>query len=278
MNMIENSKETLSEKTKNIDNKNTPIIASNYFGQFNLDADNDMIIGSNNHDHFIGDKGNDTFIGNDGADSIWGLEGADILLGGNKKDYIEGNAGNDYISGDADDDFLFGGNGNDLIFGGDDLIESDNEGYLDSPENKFNTGNDHIFGGDGDDAISSGKGNDFLDGGKGNDRYNFYSGDGANIITEITENNNTLIFHDHFLGNLTFDRHGSHLLITSKLKGDNLRVLVKDQLSQDGPKIKWLETKPLRDTGSANFRIKLPNIVAERTQDFGEITDNDILD
>ncbi|WP_145513519.1 calcium-binding protein [Yersinia massiliensis] len=278
MKTTENTEMTLVEKLIKENNRNMTITRSNYLCQLNLCDDNDMIIGSNTNDQLVGGKGNDTIIGKDGADSILGGEGADILLGGDHKDFIVGNAGNDYISGGADNDFLFGGNGNDLIFGGDgdDLIESDNEEYLDNPINKTNIGNDHVFAGEGDDTIVSGRGNDFLDGGKGDDTYRFYFGDGANIINEVAENNNTLVLYEHFLSNLSFSRHGSHMLITSKLKGDDLRILVKDQLSQDGPRINWLETKALPGNGPANLRIKIPNIFAERTQDLGEIEDYDI--
>lgn len=240
----------------------------------------DYISGGEGNDTLRGEQGNDIIEGGDGADSILGGAGIDLLQGGNQKDYIEGNAGNDYISGDADDDFLFGGEGDDLIFGGDgnDLIEGDGESYHPSPAHKNNTGNDHLFGGKGDDVIIAGKGNDFLDGGEGDDSYYFSSYDGANIINETSENNNTIRFNDHLLPELKIARHGSHLLITSKKKGDNLRVLVKDQLSENGPKIEWLVTKSVMSETESEFNIKIPDIFGERSPDLGDITDPDIAD
>ncbi|PJE89692.1 calcium-binding protein [Yersinia mollaretii] len=240
----------------------------------------DFISGGNGGDHLFGGEGNDAINGDDGADAIAGGMGADMIQGGNQKDYIEGNAGNDYISGDADNDFLFGGNNDDLIFGGDgdDLIEGDGESYYPEPEHKNNIGSDHLLGNKGNDVIIPGKGKDFLDGGEGDDHYYFSFGDGANIINEISENSNAVIFNDHLLLELKMTRHNSNLLITSKKTGDNLRVLVKDQISNNGPKIKWLITKSPPGRTESEFRIQLPNIFGERTPDLGEIEDHDIGD
>ena len=235
-------------------------------------------LGDDSNNKIAGGPGNDTIIGKGGADSIWGGEGADILLGGDHKDYIVGNVGNDYISGGGDDDLLYGGLGDDMIHGGDgnDLIESDNDKYQFLLEDKKNAGNDHVFGGDGDDIITPGRGNDFLDGGTGDDTYRFYRDDAANIINEVAEGNNKLDLAGYSFSDLEISRHGSHLLITSKLKEDNLRILVKDQLGQSGPKINWLETKALSKNDPNNFRIQIPNIFGERTQDLGEIIDDSI--
>ncbi|CNK30437.1 putative hemolysin [Yersinia mollaretii] len=240
----------------------------------------DFISGGNGGDHLFGGYGNDAIYGDDGADAISGGIGADMIQGGNHKDYIEGNAGNDYISGDADNDFLFGGNNDDLIFGGDgdDLIEGDGESYYPDPEYKNNTGNDHILGNKGDDVIIPGKGKDFMDGGEGNDVYYLSFGDGANVINEVSENSNEIIFDDHLFSELKMTRHGSNLLITSKKTGDNLRVLVKDQISDNGPKIKWLITKSPPGKIETKFKMQLSDIFGERSSDLGDIKDHDIGD
>lgn len=238
----------------------------------------DYISGGEGNDTLRGEQGNDIIEGGDGADGISGGKGRDHLTGGDQIDYIEGNEDNDYISGDGGDDQLYGGAGNDLIFGGNgnDRLDGDTD-HL-GQERHNNTGNDHIFGGKGDDVIIAGKGNDFLDGGEGDDSYHFSSYDGANIINETSENNNTIRFNDHLFNELKITRHGSHLLITSMEKGDNLRVLVKDQLSENGPKVEWLVTKSVMHETESEFNIKIPDIFGERTPDLGDITDPDIAD
>ncbi|WP_145515886.1 calcium-binding protein, partial [Yersinia aleksiciae] len=240
----------------------------------------DFISGGDGNDHLYGEHGNDIIYGDKGADSVVGGFGADLIQGGDQKDYIEGNAGNDYISGDADNDYLFGGDGDDLIFGGDgdDLLEGDAEYYTQENEENNNSGNDHLFAGNGDDTLIAGKGNDFLDGGKGDDLYYFNIGDGTNIINEISEGNNTIHFDEHLISELTMTRHGSHFLFSSRKKGDNLRVLVKDQLSENGPKIQWLVTKKNPESTEPEFRIKIPNFVSEQSPDRGDIIDPDIAD
>ncbi|WP_145520243.1 calcium-binding protein [Yersinia mollaretii] len=240
----------------------------------------DIISGGSGGDHLYGGPGHDVIHGDDGADAISGGTGADVIQGGDQKDYIEGNDGNDYISGDADNDYLFGGNDDDLIFGGDgdDLIEGDGESYYSEPEHKNNTGNDHILGNKGDDDIIPGKGNDFMDGGEGNDRYYFSFGDGANIINEISENSNSIVFDGHLISELNMARYGSNLLITSKRTADNLRVLIKDQISENGPKIQWLITKSPPGRSDPEIRMQIPNLFGERSPDLGDITDYDIVD
>ncbi|MBS0056870.1 hypothetical protein [Yersinia sp. Marseille-Q3913] len=125
--------------------------------------------------------------------------------------------------------------------------------------------------------LRGGKGNDFLDGGEGDDMYYFDYGDGANIISENSGEKNNLYFRNHLRKDLDITRHGSHLLISSNIAGDNLRVLVKDHLSDNGPKVKYLVLKSATDDSSEN-RMEFSMIVCKQYHDDGPITDYAIAD
>ncbi|CFQ32480.1 calcium-binding protein [Yersinia bercovieri] len=251
----------------------------------NAGTGNDYIVGSIQSDKISGGEGNDTIFGGDGADTISGGAGTDIIHGGDAMDYLMGDDGNDYISGDAGGEHsstgnhLFGGSGNDMIFAGDsgDQIEGDRNNPDDSGRN--NIGDDHLFGGKGNDELIGGRGNDFLAGGHGDDTYHFFVGDGVNIINEESGGNNILKFDHHFFHELKIERYGSHMLITSNKNGDNLRVLVKNQLSDKGPKTQWLATKQYPGSDSSdNFRMEIPSFFATRFPDLGQITDSKVND
>ncbi|WP_338644298.1 calcium-binding protein [Yersinia bercovieri] len=246
---------------------------------------NDYIVGSIQSDKISGEQGNDTIFWGGGADTISGGAGTDIIHGGDEMDYLMGDDGNDYISGDAGGEHfstgnhLFGGSGNDMIFAGDggDQIEGDGNNPKDNGRN--NIGDDHLFGGKGNDELIGGRGNDFLAGGHGDDTYHFFVGDGVNIINEESGGNNILKFDHHFFHELKIERYGLHMLITSNKNGDNLRVLVKNQLSDKGPKTQWLLTKQYPGSDSPdNFRMEIPKFFATRSPDLGQITDSKVND
>ena len=88
--------------------------------------------------------------GNDNDNTITGSSKADTIYGGIGKDVIRGGAGNDNIYGDKGADSLFGGNGADTLDGG--------------------------------------MGADTLTGGAGNDVFVYASGDGKDVITDYTSN------------------------------------------------------------------------------------------
>jgi hypothetical protein len=67
------------------------------------------------------------------------------------------------------------------------------------------------------------------------------------------------------------------MLITSRLEGDNLRVLIKDQLSESQPKVRSLEVKDHKNE-NAVFIIKIPDFFAKRSPDCGNITGDNIAD
>ena len=131
-----------------------------------------------------------------GNDTIYGSQYIDIISGGGKDDTIYGGAGNDKLCGGVcdspaasaltsgdDDDILYvgaydassparfaaprrftfskGGSGDDIIYGGD-----GNDTILGG------SGDDRLYGGDGDDDINGGNHADLLEGGPGNDTLN----------------------------------------------------------------------------------------------------------
>lgn len=141
-----------------------------------------------------GTDGDDELQGDSLANTIFGVGGDDIINGGDDNDYlygedgddtIHGDAGNDLIYGDLDynyrfdltdgnesytgNDYLYGDEGEDYIYGGagDDEIEGGND-------------NDYIFGENDDDTISGDDGDDYIEGGAGNDII--HGGNGNDII------------------------------------------------------------------------------------------------
>ncbi len=150
----------------------------------------DSIAGGDGDDLIFGGADQDTITSGVGDDSIDGGEGNDLIFGGTTvdQDTIQGGLGNDSIAGGAGDDLIFGGDGNDsitsgagnesiqggdgndLIFGGDNDSDTIEAGLgNDSIVGGDGTGDDLIFGGDGNDTIQTGASNESIIGGSGDD-------------------------------------------------------------------------------------------------------------
>lgn len=129
-----------------------------------------------------------TIIGGSGSNTIWGAGGNDWIGGGNGKDEIYGGAGNDTIIGNSGNDYISANEGNDYISGG--------------------SGNDTIWGGAGNDTIYGGEGNDTLFGGSGKDVFNYYSGDGNDVIADFTNNVDIL----NIIGSYTSSTKGNDVV------------------------------------------------------------------
>ncbi|QHB33417.1 calcium-binding protein [Yersinia canariae] len=186
------------------------------------------IIGGDKNDNLAGGDGNDLLQGYDSFDSLFGQDGNDILVGGK---------GNDGLAGGAGDDFLDGGEGEDELHG-------DSDSFSGFARETSWRGNDKIFGGEGNDYIEGGRNNDYLAGGHGNDMYVFSSYEGINLIVEYSGEENTISIDDYFFHELKFERFGNHLMISStEDHSNNLVVVIKDQYSIDGYKVKHLQTK-----------------------------------
>lgn len=150
-----------------------------------------------------GGSGDDLILGSEASDRIEGDAGDDMLLGRGADDTIYGGSlGNASNSGD---DRIDGGSGNDTLYGGDEgasVFPGDGSAITRHGDRIFGgTGDDSIHGGAGDDAlfgaagvdtIHAGSGDDYIRGGlgidtlfgdAGGDTFDWYIGDGADLIT-----------------------------------------------------------------------------------------------
>jgi Ca2+-binding RTX toxin-like protein len=95
----------------------------------------------------------------------------------------EGTAGDDRLNGNARNDTLVGGAGNDRLDGrdgADSLLGGDGQDQL-----LGNAGADTLFGGAGADTLRGGTGDDRIATGDGEDRVAFWTGDGADVVTDF---------------------------------------------------------------------------------------------
>lgn len=180
----------------------------------------DIIRGGSGNDTIQGDAGADIIHGEDGSDNIKGGAGDDEIYSGSSSDIVYGDAGTDIINSGQGDDLAFGGTGNDIIYG-----ESGNDTLRGEFGNDYllgGQGDDQLDGFDGDDVLFGGEGSDALQGGRGNDTYIFRQGDGADTITEIEGDNDTIR-----LENITSALNdGSARLLLQKSEND-LTITIK---------------------------------------------------
>ena len=160
--------------------------------------------------------------------TVWGASEIELRIGGNNEEnHIQGGEQNDSINGLAGDDVLKGGSGNDFINGG----EDNDEIYGEEGDDILNGGhqNDLLSGGKGNDTLHGGTGSDLLIGGLGDDTYLYALGDGDKSINNndsSTGRLDTLRFLEGITsGDLEVSKVNSHLLLTLKDSGDEIRVL-----------------------------------------------------
>jgi len=106
-------------------------------------------------------------------------DGDDLVYGSEYDDYIEGHGGNDTEYGMGGNDSIDGGAKNDTIYGGASGVGCElqtaapGSSYfakvLAKPMRKGGSGDDTIYGGDGNDCIDAGSGEDVVYGDAGND-------------------------------------------------------------------------------------------------------------
>ncbi|CNK16633.1 putative hemolysin [Yersinia frederiksenii] len=218
--------------------------------------DNERLLGEKYiRNGVTGGKGNNTIIGGDKNDNLAGGDGNDIIFGHDSFDSLFGQNGNDVLVGGAGDDGLAGGDGDDYLDGGDgdDELQGDADGLGLYAAEYQGCGNDNIYGGKGNDLIIGGRNNDYLAGGEGDDLYGFSPSDGINLINEHSGEENTISILDRFFHQLNFERYGNHLVISGdEEKSDNLIIIIKDQYSKNGYKVKNLQTKSYLKHGSEN--------------------------
>lgn len=215
--------------------------------EINGGAGIDRLLGGNGNDLLRGEAGRDRLYGEAGADALFGGAGNDLLDGGAGGDRLDGGdgldrvsylsaqngvrvdlaqtslnrgdaAGDSYLSievligsrhddnlnGDADNNRLIGHRGADRLTGRDgaDMLSG-------------RDGEDRLFGDNGRDRIDGGIGDDFLSGGTGADTFMFRNGDGADVVTDFTVNEDRL--HLSAIGTdfdaLTITERGDNTLI-----------------------------------------------------------------
>ena len=145
-------------------------------GNWDAQAGDDVVVGSNLADRILG---------GDGFDGLYGGAGDDFLHGGANEDIVAGDAGNDVLEGgdggdilselaagaNSGNDLLYGGNGVDIMYSGDGDDHVDGGVFGDSANNFANLGlgNDFYRGSPGTDTVVAGDGDDFLEGLAGDD-------------------------------------------------------------------------------------------------------------
>lgn len=223
--------------------------------EFHLNKDDNFTGHKYISNKVMGGNGSNIIIGGDKNHNLAGGDGHDIIFGHKSFDSLFGQAGNDILIGGEGDDGIGGGEGNDIIDGGDgnDELYGDADGLGAYASEGNSRGNDIIFGGEGNDRIEGQRNNDYLAGGTGDDEYVFSAFDGINMIVEYSGEENTISIDDYFFHQLKFERYGHHLMISSNEKHANkLVVIIHNQYSEDGYKVKHLKTRSYLRHGNEN--------------------------
>lgn len=139
----------------------------------NLDAGDNIFMGSAMRDAIYGNTGSDTVYGREGADWLFGGAGADLLYGGEGNDLLDGNGGSDCLHGGAGDDYLSAG-----------LDDAGASNYL-----YGEVGNDFL------DQAGYGPARTLMYGGVGDDRYRVVDVAHATVVEYADEGTDT-IFYD----------------------------------------------------------------------------------
>ncbi|MGI9382967.1 MAG: calcium-binding protein, partial [Methyloligellaceae bacterium] len=178
----------------------------------------DLLYGRGGNDKIYGEGGDDYLFGEGGADWLYGGGGADYMDGGNGADVLVGGNGDDFMIGGFGIDFFNGGAGSDTVAyayssaswlvslsGGFAATEAGTEDLISIENVVMGSGDDLVYGTDGDNDIKGGEGhdtligkngtnelygeagNDFLIGGFGTD---LYDGGGGNDTVSFSGSNN----------------------------------------------------------------------------------------
>ena len=183
---------------------------------------------------YIGTSKADNIIGTNNSDLIYGFAGNDYIFANKGADTIYGFAGNDEIIAFGENSVVYGGDGNDDI-----TLMSQNQKVAYGEK-----GNDYLSLEYGLATISGGVGNDTIEGGfinnsdiifskgDGNDLYQYRGGlyicdkvSGKKLNGDYDVNEETLVFEDSAITDLSFSQKGNNLVITY---GKNSTVTVEN--------------------------------------------------
>lgn len=161
-----------------------------------------------------GSFGNDVLTGGDGVDVLFGEDGDDVISGGAGNDFLQGGRGDNVIDGGTGIDTLFyagltRGVDLDLTSG---IATATGRDQISGIENVYGSvwadhlrgdaGSNLLFGGDGDDSLDGrggadtlvgGTGADILTGDGGDDTFVFATGDGADVVTDLSTGDRLVI-------------------------------------------------------------------------------------
>ena len=256
--IVETSSVSIVEPEEPSENAGQTISGTNDDDILTGSKGDDTINAEDGYNDITGGKGNDiisagydrdTFYYNlgDGYDKITDLGGRDQIIFGDgiSKENISFYRKNDNLIISINDDFSQGIEIIDFFRNNDNRIENikfaDNStlrlttgltlktneldgsitGTVEDDTLIGNIGENNLNGSSGDDILNGGKGNDTLDGDIGNDTYIWNLGDDIDTIRD-TAGLNTIKFGE----NISFDD------LTFKQDGNNLRLIVKNDISQ----------------------------------------------
>lgn len=184
------------------------------------------IVGTPGDDVIDGTDGDDVIAALDGNDVIRGGLGNDVICGGPGEDILSGQGANDTLFGEQDDDILDGGEGgccnvatntgDDVLYGGqgdDDLHTSDfptlgNTLYGEQGADRlFLWSGGWGYGGNGDDEIFQYTRDAWLDGGNGNDFIINWNDSGLNaeVVTMMGGNGDDELVSEDASGTTAMD-------------------------------------------------------------------------
>lgn len=202
--------------------------AQDGFGSTDTLRNIENLHGSSFSDNLTGDAGTNQLSGFEGQDIISGRDGHDTILGGDGNDSLSGGAGNDQIWGEAGNDTIDGGDGVDLVRfrnattgvsvnlildsatgeGMDVLRNIENVDGSDFADQMIGDGGVNVLlGFAGSDTLIGNGGNDVLAAGHGGDRYEFFAGDGNDVVNDLGDGTiDRVVIHDYFARNATVIR------------------------------------------------------------------------
>ncbi|WP_434051872.1 MAG: hypothetical protein RDA78_21780 [Roseibium sp.] len=166
------------------------LYGTHYSDSLRGDSLGNWIWGGTGNDTLRGWGGNDRLDGGDGADVLFGGAGADILIGGAGGDRVQYSDATSSVTADLANSANNTGEAAGDTYSGIEHLYGTH--YSDSL--RGNSIGNWIWGGSGDDHIAGREGNDYLFGGTGADTFEFFFGDGDDVIADFSVGEDLLDF------------------------------------------------------------------------------------